>query len=147
MEVSFSISEGIEFDERHEALITQVLVQGLSDEGIHAEEVSVVITSDEGIKRLNHRHRGLDKPTDVLSFPLYDGDIPPNAQCLGDIVISLPRAQAQADEFGHSQSRELAFLAAHGLFHLLGYDHQDQSSEQIMITKQEALLAKLGLPR
>ncbi|MCL2853412.1 MAG: rRNA maturation RNase YbeY [Defluviitaleaceae bacterium] len=150
MELSLSVSDKITIDDGCSELIANVLAQGLADEGVSVSEVSVLITTDEEIQLLNHKHRGIDKPTDVLSFPQYHGigQIPPNADCLGDIVISLPRAAAQADEFGHSLRREMAFLTAHGLLHLLGYDHeQGVQDEQIMMSKQEALLTKLSIAR
>jgi len=150
VELSLSVSDKITIDDGCSELIANVLAQGLADEGVSVSEVSVLITTDEEIQLLNHKHRGIDKPTDVLSFPQYHGigQIPPNADCLGDIVISLPRAAAQADEFGHSLRREMAFLTAHGLLHLLGYDHeQGVQDEQIMMSKQEALLTKLSIAR
>ena len=158
MEVSLSVSDGLTLDDGYIDLITGVLTKGLTDEGVSASEVSVHITTDEEIQRLNLKHRGLDKPTDVLSFPQYPAKdsnslrncyLPANAGCLGDIVISLPRAAAQAAEFGHTLRRELAFLTAHGLLHLLGYDHDQESGqdEQVMMRKQEELLNKLGILR
>ena len=165
MEVSLSLSDGLTLDDDYIEMITGVLTQGLADEGVSASEVSVHITTDEEIQSLNRKFRGLDKPTDVLSFPQYaaKGHIPENAGCLGDIVISLPRAAGQAAEFGHTLRRELAFLTAHGLLHLLGYDHNEGASappkaaqnagqesgqdKQVMIRKQEELLNKLGILR
>jgi len=147
MEIIISTEGDAEPDAEFTELIERVLAKGVADECITALEVSVVISTDEHIRRLNYKHRGINKPTDVLSFPLYGGDIPESAESLGDIVISLPRAKAQAEEYGHSLRRELAFLAAHGLYHLLGYDHQCQAGEQAMTAKQETLLASLGITR
>ena len=149
MEVSLSISEEITLSEDYAALIAEVLTQGMAAEGINASEISVLITTDEEMRFLNNKHRGFDKPTDVLSFPQYDGfDIPADAGCLGDIVISLHKAAAQADEFGHSLRRELAFLTAHGLLHLLGYDHEaSDRDERDMIRKQEELLTRMNIVR
>ena len=99
-------------------------------------EVSVMIVCDKEIQELNLQYRGMDKPTDVLSFPMEDEEY------LGDIVISLPRARAQAEEYGHSIEREIAFLTAHSMLHLMGYDHEDE-----MFAKQEEILNELGYKR
>jgi probable rRNA maturation factor len=114
---------------------------------------SVTITTSSEIRRLNKKHRGIDKETDVLSFPLYNslpaGQGLPDGQelLLGDIVISLEKAKSQADEYGHSLKRELAFLTVHSCLHLFGYDHADQKSEKAMFAKQDAILEKAGIGR
>lgn len=145
-------------------------------------EVSVAIVDDEEIRALNRRYRGVDRPTDVLAFPLLDAeelraarrpDAPPAAAppealppagalassspaarrvdpepvLLGDVIISLPRAEAQAREYGHSLERELCFLAVHGTLHLLGYDHDTPEGEAAMREATEAVLTRLGLAR
>jgi len=116
-------------------------------------EVSVTFTDNEGIRELNKKFRQMDKPTDVLSFPLFDyeGDCeePPIDDMisnLGDIVISLEKAQEQANEFGHSFKREVAFLAVHSMLHLLGYDHEKSEAEDIeMRSKQTEIMRIMGL--
>lgn len=121
-------------------------------------EVSVLITDDEEIRMLNHEHRGKDKATDVLSFPMLefdenrgiisDDEDLGGTLLLGDIVISLERAYAQADEYGHSPLREVGFLCAHSTLHLLGYDHEeDEESRKQMREKEEKALGALGLTR
>jgi probable rRNA maturation factor len=115
-------------------------------------EVSVVLADDLYIQQLNHQYRGLDKPTDVLSFALDEGEEPevlqgPEEQLLGDIVISLETASRQAEEFGHSLERELAYLTVHGILHLVGFDHLDESEQQGMRHKEEEILALLGISR
>lgn len=117
-------------------------------------EISLTFTDDEGIRRLNRDFRHLDQPTDVLSFPLLEGaDDEPAivggqpADLLGDIVISLERAVAQADEYGHSVEREVGFLFVHGLLHLLGYDHDTPEGERDMRQREEAALQAIGLRR
>lgn len=117
-----------------------------------AGEVSVTFLSDEEIHDLNRTYRGVDRPTDVLSFAQRDGEddlaFPDElVELLGDILISLPTAIRQASEYDHSLQREVAFLLVHGFLHLLGYDHQDESSEQEMVRIQETVLGKLGLTR
>ncbi len=113
--------------------------------------VSVTFTDNEGIREKNKEFRGIDAPTDVLSFPMYDmknGDLPADGEeCeLGDIVLSLERAAEQANEFGHSFKREAAFLTVHSVLHLLGYDHVNSDEEEmVMREKQRAIMKTLGL--
>ena len=120
-----------------------------SEDFPRSAEVSITFTDDEGIRKMNSEYRGKDCPTDVLSFPLFDddyGDGMPAA--LGDIVISLERALLQAQEYGHSLEREVAFLCVHSVLHLLGYDHETgEKEEKEMFEKQESVLEKMGLPR
>ncbi len=122
-------------------------------------EVSVTYVDDEQIQRINLSERGIDAPTDVLSFPMCDfdenGDIinsdydfDGDMILLGDIVISAERAKRQAEEYGHSFLREMAFLTVHSMLHLLGYDHvDDEEGERIMFKKQDDILNKLGITR
>ncbi|HEY7066232.1 MAG TPA: rRNA maturation RNase YbeY [Chloroflexota bacterium] len=140
------------------ALIERALLAALDAEGHglgHA--VDVRVTDDAAIHALNREHRGVDRPTDVLSFPLQDATaegegaafvLPPSAvDHLGDIVLSWPRAVAQAAEYGHTVEREAAYLAVHGLLHLLGYDHEAPADAAVMRAHEEAVMARLGLPR
>ncbi|MBE6647059.1 MAG: rRNA maturation RNase YbeY [Ruminococcaceae bacterium] len=116
-------------------------------------EVSVTFTDNEGIRELNKKFREIDKPTDVLSFPLFDfeGECeePPIDEIisnLGDIVISLEKAKEQADEFGHSFKREVAFLTVHSMLHLLGYDHErSEEEDREMRAKQTEIMKIMGL--
>lgn len=116
-------------------------------------EVSVTLTDSEGIQDLNLRFRGMDAPTDVLSFPLFDfegeTDEPPVDEIqnmLGDIVLNLERTQAQAEEFGHSFEREAAFLTVHSMLHLLGYDHETGDEDEAdMRARQRAVMERMGL--
>lgn len=116
-------------------------------------EISVSFVDDAQIQELNAKHRNLDKPTDVLSFPLgengvYDVNPDNGAKMLGDIVISMERAVAQAEEYGHPLQREVAFLTVHSMLHLLGYDHVNGGLEAVhMREKEEAVLTQLGLKR
>ncbi|MCL2674089.1 MAG: rRNA maturation RNase YbeY [Defluviitaleaceae bacterium] len=144
--IILSVSDDITLEDTYFGLIEKVLLQGLADEGISTEEVSVLITTDAEIQRLNNRFRGINKPTDVLSFPQYKSraQIPQNAENLGDIIISLPRAEAQAAEFGHSLRRELAFLEAHGLLHLLGYDHMETQGKALMRAREKEIMKEIG---
>ena len=116
-------------------------------------EISVTIVDDEAIHELNKKHRNIDRSTDVLSFPLgvdgvYDLNNDTGAQMLGDIVISIEHATKQAELYGHSLDREIAFLTVHSMLHLLGYDHEPGGLELVrMREKEEAVLTQLGLVR
>ncbi|MEB3360350.1 MAG: rRNA maturation RNase YbeY [Synechococcales bacterium] len=117
---------------------------------IHAYELSLCLTSDEGIRALNAQYRNLEQPTDVLAFAALEGNFPATDEAdeyplyLGDIVISTETAQRQAQERGHSYRWELAWLAAHGLLHLLGWDHPDEASLERMLNQQDHLLSQIG---
>ena len=116
-------------------------------------EVSVTFTDNEGIHKLNLQFRGVDRPTDVLSFPLFDfegeSEEPPIDELmgmLGDIVISLETANEQAGKYGHSFEREVAFLTVHSMLHLLGYDHETGEEDEIdMRRRQREIMENLGL--
>ena len=116
-------------------------------------ELSVTLTDDETIRALNREYRGIDRPTDVLSFPMYsfaEGDAPPDEGdfTLGDVVISVERAEAQAKEYGHSTRREIAFLTVHSILHLLGWDHETgEADERAMFAKQDEIMDALGISR
>ncbi len=112
-------------------------------------EVSLLLTNDEAIHQLNKAYRQVDRATDVLSFPMYQAAEPllPHTS-LGDIVISLDAMANQAKAYGHSQTRELCFLFAHGLLHLLGYDHElGQAEEAAQVGRQNQVLDSLGITR
>lgn len=120
-------------------------------------EICVMFVDNEYIRKINREHRKIDKPTDVLSFPIvdmYEGvinsdegdfDLDEDLLLLGDIIVSLEMTKLQAEEYGHSFERELAFLVTHGVFHLLGYDHDIPEREERMISKQYAVLEILNL--
>ena len=121
----------------------------VSEEFDRPAGVSVTIVDNEAIHAINLEHRGIDRPTDVLSFPMFDEDFDDGEDCvLGDIVISLEKAKEQAESYGHSMEREIAFLTVHSVLHLLGYDHEEGKAEESeMFEKQEAVLVKMGLTR
>ena len=115
-------------------------------------EVSLMFTDDETIHEMNREYRGIDRPTDVLSFALEEGEEEeiyggPEENLLGDIIISVETATRQAEEYGHSVEREMAFLALHGMLHLLGYAHMEEAERQEMRAQEEAILASLGITR
>ena len=113
-------------------------------------EISVTYTDSVNIHRLNKEYRGVDRPTDVLSFPLLDV-LPERSDvtvALGDIVISTEQAKKQAEEYGHSLKREVCFLAVHSVLHLLGYDHEtSEEDEKVMFSKQREILEIAGITK
>ncbi|MBA9085182.1 putative rRNA maturation factor [Fontibacillus solani] len=143
-------------------LLNTVLQKAAESEGVEEGEVALTFVDDEEIHVLNREYRGIDRPTDVLSFAMNesldeeldivyeveeDEELDDLTDMFGDIIISVERAQAQSEEYGHSIEREIGFLFVHGFLHLLGYDHQDEASEAEMMGKQEAVLAQVGLVR
>ena len=119
--------------------------------GVENCELSITLTDDKNIHALNKKFRGVDRPTDVLSFAFRESDEPEvfgaDFEILGDVIISLERAKFQAEEFGHSFLREIIFLEVHGLLHLLGYDHVQEDERQEMETEQRFIMNKLGIGR
>lgn len=143
-------------------LLERILQEAAAMEGIQEGEVALTFVDNEQIHELNREYRGIDRPTDVLSFALNESveeeldilyeiedeqELDEMNDLLGDIIISTERAKEQAEEYGHSLEREIGFLFVHGFLHLLGYDHQDEPSERVMMDKQEAVLEKVGLRR
>ena len=137
------------------SLVRKVAESALKAEGV-AEDciLSVLLTDDEGIRRINREFRGLDRPTDVLSFPMNDliaGQFDP-AQCerdpetgeilLGDMVLSIPRCEEQGEEFGHGYNREVQYLTIHSVLHLLGYDHVDEGPMKKQMRAREKLIMR-----
>jgi probable rRNA maturation factor len=157
VEVIKEVETHLPFD--MEALLTKAIAAAAAFEGCEGVEVAVTIVDDERIRELNRTYRNKDASTDVLSFAMnesleeepdirYDDlDEEIEEQLLGDIVISLPTAIRQAEEYGHSLERELAFLVIHGFLHLLGYDHMNEEDEKEMFTRQRAILEQLGISR
>ncbi len=114
-------------------------------------EISVTFVDLDEIHELNKQYRGVDKPTDVLSFPQFDDleeEIPEVCEiCLGDVVICEQKAREQAEEFGHSFERELVYLFTHSVLHLLGYDHMEEDEKKAMRAREEEIMKQIGLMR
>ncbi len=152
IEIGISVADAVT-DAVDTTLIERVVAVVLSQANVRASvSVSVLVTDDAEIHALNRDYRGVDDPTDVLSFAEDDDDIfvvsPEAPRYLGDIVLSYERALAQADDYGHSPQRELAYLTAHGVLHLLGYDHERSPEDAAaMREREEAALEALGLQR
>ena len=113
-------------------------------------EISVTFVDKEEIHELNNQYRGVDSPTDVLSFPQFDDfdDLPEEGDiCLGDVVICTDKAKEQAEEFGHTFEREIIYLFVHSILHLLGYDHMDEDEKALMRRQEEIVMEHLGITR
>ncbi len=160
MEHQILLESEIDGGEAHEALLQRVINTALDAEGVDVPcEINVLITDDEAIHAINLEQRDVDRPTDVLSFPMFElrpGELPdedwadPDSELvpLGDMVISLERCAAQAEEFGHPLERELAYLAVHSVLHLLGYDHMDDGPMKAQMRgREEEILNDLGITR
>ncbi len=150
MEITINYSNMRYYSDELEALIRKVLTKGAELQKVpDTAEISVLICDGPVIHELNREYRDVDAPTDVLSFALNEGedDVPEEESELGDIVINLDRAVEQAEEFGHSKEREMAYLAVHGFLHILGYDHYDPEEKKEMRAAEEAILSACGLER
>ncbi len=155
----------VTFDFDVERLVEQVVTEVLEEEDCPYEtQVNVLLTDNEGIREFNRRQRGIDRETDVLSFPNLnyvrpsEFEIDENEEAdyfdpdsgeliLGDIIVSVDRVLQQAESYGHSVKRELAFLVAHSMLHLCGYDHEEDQDAALMEEKQEHALRVLGITR
>lgn len=152
MEISFcSLPETFDFPEKWQSFLKEVLqAAGKMEEVAADREVEFVLTNDMEIHKLNREYRSKDVPTDVLSFAWEESEdlFPGEDQMLGQIIISLDRAKEQAEEYGHSLEREMAFLSIHGLLHLLGYDHEiGPAEEKQMREREKEILDSLGIDR
>ena len=162
IQMEYEYPEPMELE--YEALASQVADQVLTQEGCPYEaSVSLVLTDNEEIHRVNREFRKIDRPTDVLSFPMVPFETPGDygileeddsffdldsgELLLGDIMISVDKLRSQSQEYGHSLKREFCFLVAHSMLHLLGYDHMTPEEAKIMEEKQEQALASLGITR
>ena len=154
-----------EFDFNYKETIEMVVFEALDYiECPYEVELCVTITDNEEIHKINKEHRGIDRPTDVLSFPMIEYDVPGDfgildneveeyfnpetgELLLGDIVISIDKVYSQAEEYGHSRRRELAFLVAHSMLHLFGFDHEEEEERKEMESMQKEILDSVGISR
>lgn len=161
--IEYETQKTLSFD--YKALIQKVIGQALEHEQCPYEpEVNVVITDNDEIQMINKEYREIDAPTDVLSFPMIDYTEPSDFSkleqeiesyfnpetgelILGDIMISIDKVFEQAELYGHTVERELAFLVAHSMLHLCGYDHMDEEERKIMEAKQDEILTQLNINR
>ena len=131
--------------------VEKVLLSAIKKEKLEDVTFNLIIVDNEYIHELNKNYRGIDRETDVITFALEDEDsivVPEDVERnLGDIYISIDKARSQAEEYGHGLLRELSFLAVHGFYHLLGFDHMTLEDEKIMFAKQEEVLEEYGITR
>jgi probable rRNA maturation factor len=157
LDVEFIQEYEPELSEELLGTLRRVLEEAARMEEIHGE-VTVTLVDNERIHELNREYRGIDRPTDVLSFAMneegeeemeifLDEEMDEMPNMLGDIIISVPKAREQAEEYGHSFEREMGFLTAHGFLHLLGYDHDTEAEEKEMFNRQEEILNRVRLTR
>ena len=140
-----------------ESLIRNVVETVLKEEKIIQDlEIYITLTNNDNIQKINAEHRNIDKPTDVLSFPMFERNEIPSLKekndelietMLGDIIVSVEKVREQAEEYGHSFKRELAYLVTHGMLHLLGYDHMIEEEKIVMRKREEEILAILDIQR
>ena len=146
------LEEGQELEASLMEKLNQAASALFEAEGVDMEraEISLTLVSLEEIRELNRDYRDVDRETDVLSFPQYEGveEMPEEGElCLGDVVICLDKVKSQAEEFGHSFEREFVYLFVHSLLHLLGYDHMDDDEKTVMRAKEEATMKEINLLR
>lgn len=131
--------------------VEKVLLSAIKKECLEDVTFNLIIVDNEYIHEINKNYRGIDRETDVITFALEDEDsiiVPDDVvRNLGDIYISIDKARSQAEEYGHGLLRELSFLAVHGFYHLLGYDHMNPEDEKVMFKKQEEVLEEYGITR
>lgn len=167
MTINIEYESDISLNLDYRYIIESVVLKALElEECSYEVELSIILTDNQEIKKINKMYRGIDKATDVLSFPMIEFDKPGDFSgleeykneyfnletdelLLGDIIISVEKVMKQAEDFGHSLKRELAFLMAHSMLHLFGYDHNDNTSDDdlIMERKQEYILKTLKIGR
>lgn len=154
VEISYN---AIEKESNEEEIINKVTQTVLELEGIkHDLNIYITLTNNEEIHKINKEYRQVDRPTDVLSFPMYEREeiqflreekLDDVEEILGDIIISIPKVKEQSEEYGHSYERELAYLTTHGMLHLLGYDHMIEEEKIVMREHEEKVLEKLNILR
>ena len=157
------IYKNIEKNEKYESTIRQVVEECFKTEKLDKTNlyISITLTEPAEIEKINKQYRNIDRPTDVLSFPMFEKeelnnfieenlkntDVNMQGDILGDVVISIPKVYEQAEEYGHSFERELAYMVVHGFYHLMGYDHIKEEDKKIMRPKEEYILNKLNITR
>lgn len=148
----------IEKNEEYIKTINQVIEKCYQTEEMRDSNlyINIILTDAKTIKNINKQYRNIDKETDVLSFPMFEKKelqqklkdrFFMQKDILGDIIISIPRVQEQAIEYGHSYERELSYMVVHGFYHLMGYDHIEEDDKKIMRQKEEYILNKLDITR
>ena len=158
METYEIIYKDVEKVEIWEEIVKKVFNTCFEEEGLQDSKlyITVTFTNPENIQKINQQYRNIDKPTDVLSFPMFQKEELDNKiqekefqyqDILGDIVISIPKVEEQAKEYGHSFERELSYMLVHGFYHLMGYDHMEEEDKKVMRAKEEKVLETLNILR
>ena len=148
----------IEENKEYEKLIKKVVDECFKVENLENSKlyINIILTTPDNIRKYNKQYRNIDKETDVLSFPMFEKDELDrmiknkdfkNIDILGDMVISIPRVEAQAKDYGHSFDRELAYMVVHSFYHLMGYDHIEEADKLVMRPKEENVLNRLNITR
>lgn len=148
----------IEEKDEYEEIIKNVLEECYKEEQLENSKliIQITLTNPENIRKLNKEYRKIDKETDVLSFPMFEKeDIDSKVKeqdfnyedILGDMVISIPRVEQQAEEYGHSFKRELSYMVVHSFYHLMGYDHIEENDKKLMREKEDVILDRLKITR
>ena len=152
------IYQNIEENEQYEKIVEKVLSKCFEEEKIKESKlvITITLTDAENIREINNKYRGIDKETDVLSFPMFEKEELDKKiietdfmyeDVLGDIIISIPKVEEQAVEYGHSFERELSYMLVHGFYHLMGYDHIEEEDKKIMRPKEDKILSDLKINR
>ncbi len=157
------VLNGVDEKDSNEVLIEKVIDKCFEIENLDEKKlyVSITLTIPEEIRKINKKYRNIDKETDVLSFPIFEKEDIENfrkdnskssngefiQEVLGDIIISIPRVEKQAEEYGHSFERELSYMLVHGFYHLMGYDHIEEQDKELMREKEEKVLKSLAINR
>lgn len=146
--------DGIEQNEEYENTINKVIEACFKEEKLNNRNlyINLILTTPNNIKQINKQYRNIDNETDVLSFPMFEQNEIERIdntieEVLGDIIISIQRVEEQAKEYGHSFTRELAYMVVHGFYHIIGYDHIDEVDKSKMRAKEENILNKLSITR
>lgn len=145
----------IEENKEYEMVLNRVINKCFEEENLKNLYISITLTNPENIQKINKEYRNIDRATDVLSFPMFEKNEIKEVckmnmegqEVLGDVIISIEQVQKQAEEYGHSFERELAYMAVHGFYHLMGYDHMEENEKKEMREKEENILSKLDIKR
>lgn len=141
----------IEENKKYEEIVNKVFEACFQEEDLYNYKiyVSVILTDEKNIQKINKEYRDIDKATDVLSFPMFEKEeieeVKKMEEVLGDIVVCIPVVKRQAIEYQHSEEREFAYMLVHGFYHIMGYDHIEEKDKKVMRAKEENILNKLGI--
>ncbi len=143
--------QNVEENKKYEEIIEKVFEACFKEEGLYDSKIyiSIILTDEDGIHKINKEYRNIDRPTDVLSFPMFQPEeikiAKTREEVLGDIIVCIPIVKKQAIEYGHSEEREFAYMLVHGFYHVMGYDHMVDEDKVKMRAKEETVLNKLGI--